>query len=585
MLANVGAPRTGAELIEQAIREFGVRTVFAVAGALQHRLLDQLDRSGYRIIGTRTEGGCIAAADGYARVTGRPGVALVISGHGVMNGLAALATAHEAGSPVVVIAVRPSFGSEQPISASSTDDVGALNACCKWVATVHSTQQLYDFGTTACRVALSGRPGPVTLIIPAGALSNGWATTTVDGARFEESRTPVVPQAGNAMLAQMAESLSSATRPLVLVGEGVRWAKAGHEVGEFLNATQLPFVAEGLGRGLVSEDLELGFPWAIAQVAVDQADVVLGLGCRFDRRWGFGKPPWFSPSAQFLLITNVVDDTSFGPAARAVHAGNLTSAVDGLAYALATRGWRARDTGWLRARLAPRLQRITDVANGEEPYRPYEVARCLDRKLAGHLIFVGDGADALNWMRGLLMLTEGAVWIDHQPFGSMGVGVPLALGASAGEAEVANDEERPVRPTVVVTGDGAFGYHLAELETSSRCEVPITVVVINDGGWGTERHFQLQRLGRTVNTELQKAHYELVAQGLEVAGLVATSPSDIEQALSSALDSGKTTLINVITDPMAGRLRKDDPLLEMSFHDPERLLVAHSRLDSINASS
>lgn len=554
----------GAEAVEAGLRAVGVRTVFSLAGAQHTRLLDVLDRAGYRIVGNRSEAAVVESADGYARVTGKVGFGLIISDQGVVNSVSGFATAFEAGSPVVVLMARPPIGKEDPRRGPHAHRSVVVDPVCKWHAEVLRPELLWETLVAAIDVATSGRPGPVILTVPADFLS----TEVPDVARSPtrpRALGPVRTRPSRAAVAAAVALLSGAERPVVIAGSGLRASEAADALGALCRRYDLPLLVEAGARGALDEDRHSVFSWPFGQTAAAVADVVLLLGGRLGPKLGYGRPPRFAADARFIQVDVVPEELGRGRAVDVPMVADVGAAVEDLAAELERTGFAPPSGQWFRDRLASRQARVDAVPDsGKEGLHPYAVARRLNELLTGPVIYVGDGADTLNWMHGGLRLRGGSMWIDHRPLGSMGVGMGLAVGACAGEAERAGDEARPV---VLVTGDGALGYHVMELETAARAGMPLRVVVSNDGAWGTEKHGQVKNLGRHVNTELSVVGYELVAEGLGCRGFRATDEKELDDALQAMGDVSGPALVNVVVDRSSGALRKAEPLVEMIFFD------------------
>ena len=186
-------------------------------------------------------------------------------------------------------------------------------------------------------------------------------------------------------------------------------------------------------------------------------------------------------------------------------------------------------------------------------------------------IYVGDGADIQNWMHAILRIKKEKSFLDHYPLGSMGIGTPLAIGAA-----VAAKEKGSKDPVVLVTGDGAFGFYAAELNALAISGIKIICVISNDGAWGTEKHGQINSLGRSINCELGQWDYHLIADVFGGNGEKVSSIEQLKPALERAFASNNFSVINVMTDPMAGLMRKKDPRLQMiAFEDLVTSLETH----------
>jgi acetolactate synthase-1/2/3 large subunit len=191
-------------------------------------------------------------------------------------------------------------------------------------------------------------------------------------------------------------------------------------------------------------------------------------------------------------------------------------------------------------------------------------------------IYVGDGADVQNWMHAILRIKSERGFMDHYPLGSMGIGTPLAIGAAAAaqdEAEVSGKEPRPV---VLVTGDGAFGFYSSEFNAAALAGLKIVCIISNDGAWGTEKHGQLNAVGKSINCELGQWDYHLVGEIFGGRGEKVENPSDVLPALKRAFAADTFSVVNVLTDPMAGLVRKQDPRVQtIAFEDLVSSLKTH----------
>lgn len=559
-------PTTGARAITFALERNGVTTVFALGSSSHAPLLEALTQTGFAIISTRHETATVAAADGYARVTGRVGVALVKGVQGLPNAMGGICTAHSACSPVVVVvSLTPDSGVESR-SEPAQEPLSMVRPYVKWTRIVPAPHRLAEFVDEAVRQALSGRPGVAVLGIRADFESTG-----IDQAAIHHRPlTRILPPTPAATTIQHAAGLiAAARRPLILAGSGAALSGAGPALRRLTESYQLPVMANALGRGLVPEDMQIGFPWPLAQTAAREADLVLLLGIRLTQRLGFGLSPRFNPRAKFIQVD--IDPQEIG---RNRHidlpcCGDAKMAVEMLTTALSELPpHRKADPGWINRALTKRLARIESLGhNNIPPIHPYRLARDLMQRLPANRIYVGDGADIQNWMQAIMRIRSERSFIDHYPFGSMGVGLPLALGAAVGERELAQNFGRAERPLVLVTGDGSFGFYCSELNSARLAGLKLVCVISNDGAWGTERHAQIQAHGRSYNTKLGHCDYHLIATAYDCYGERIERPADFAPALECALAADRPTVLNVITDPQAGALRKTDPLLQTVMFD------------------
>ncbi len=252
--------------------------------------------------------------------------------------------------------------------------------------------------------------------------------------------------------------LANAKRPLVVAGRGAYWSHAGDAVRRLNREFGMPVLLAGSSRGLVSEDFETVFPWPIGSIAAREADVVILAGARMEGSIGFAAPPFFTDEAKFIQIASDAAEIGRNRAVDAPIAGDTRLALEAVAAALAARKVGARDASWAKTAVAPRLARIEVLGRSEEgEVHPLRMARELAKRMAPDALFVGDGANCNNWYKATFRVSASPGFIDHEPFGAMGVGLPHAIGAAA-----AFQEDASARQVYLGTGDGAFGQYLGE---------------------------------------------------------------------------------------------------------------------------
>ncbi len=552
---------SGAEAVCEVLANHRVGTTFALGGASHTFLLDALDRRGVAIISTRHETGTVAAADGYSRITGKLGVALIISDQGVPNAITGIATAFHACSPVLVLVARLPTASLEAEAETDHDKQALTESIVKWSRTVPSAERLPEYVDVAARRALTGRPGPTVLVIPQEFLQANLAAFHVPRPRM----LPTPPGPSEAAVEAACDMLAEAQRPLIIVGAGGARSGAGPALRELMEKYPMPVLGNGLGRGLVPEDDELSFSWPYGQFGANEADLVLVLGARLKQRLGYGLPPRFSPRARWIQVDIAAEEQHRNRPIDlpiAADAGLTCAAIAARLQARAVApGWSG---GWLKQALAARDGRLAEMRQlPTAPVHPLDLGRAIMAELPANAIYVGDGAAIQNWMYATLRVRQAPGFMDHYPLGSMGIGTPLALGAAAGARELAAHNNSPQRPVVLVTGDGSFGFYIAELESFSSAGLAAVVVVGNDRAWGTERHGQFKAIQRSVNTDLGEQRFELVAEGFGCRGERVEDLTGFQQRFKAALQDGGTTVFNVVLDREAGALLKSDPRLSM----------------------
>jgi len=556
----------GADLMARAVERQGVRTVFGLPGHLES-FFGALERRGIRLIHMRHESPVVIAADAYAQTRRSLGVACVTSGPGLANAVGGIASAYDAGSPVLIFAGRNPIRMLDARPQQELDHVRLVRSITKWAQVVHDPSRLGEYIEMASRIALSGQPGPVLLEIPRD-VAGGEANDDI----AEQSLGPVVrahpPAAPSADIDRAVALLEGARRPLIVAGAGAYWAHAGEAIGRLSRDFGIPVLLQGPSRGLLPEDMRTVFPWPIGSIAAREADVVILAGCRMAGAIGFAAPPVFAADARFIQIDNEAEEIGRNRVVEAPVASDCKSAIEGIAAALSKRAAAQRNPGWVAKAIEPRLARIDQTGRSEEgEVHPLRIARELAQHMPENAIFVGDGANCNSFFKAILKVQHSPGFIDHEPFGAMGVGLPHAIGAVA-----ALQEDGIERPVFLGTGDGAIGQYLGELATASLHNLPIFIVVANDGSWGSSRNITLRLFNGTYGVDLNQSRYDLVAEGLECHGEIARTPSEVGPAFSraiAAVKQGKTALVNVLVDRNSGTDRRD-PLLQTITFNPQR---------------
>lgn len=546
--------QTGAQALTRVLQQLDVGTVFSLGGASHTHLLAAIEDAGIDIVSSRHETGTVAAADGYARVTGKLGVALIIAEQGVPNAMTGILNAWQANSPVLVLVARLPMSWTEARAETDLDKHEFVASITKYSRSVLDASRIAEYTADAAHRALSGVPGPTLLVIPQEVFTAEVPSKDIP------LRTVCHAGPDPAAVEKACDALATAKRPLVIAGAGARRGNGAKGLQE-LAAAGIPVLGNSGGRGLVTEDHVTGFSWPYGLPAAAEADVVIVAGARLKQRLGFGLPPRFAADARFIQLADAAEEFHRNRAIDIPILGHIGASAEALADGIRDKGlsW---DPAWVADHLTVRDEKVAKLAAKRgEPIHPLALASALNDALPEDVIFVGDGASIQNFMYGGVRLAAGSQFMDHYPLGSMGIGTPLTLGAAAAAREMAKG--RKPRPVVLVTGDGSLGFYLAELASLAQARFPVAVVVGNDQAWGTEKHGQERAIGRTVNTELSPQHFEKVAEGLGLKGVSVSDLDGFEDALKEALAGTGPTLFNVWIDRKAGAGVKEDPDLAM----------------------
>ncbi|MBT5242160.1 MAG: thiamine pyrophosphate-binding protein [Rhodospirillaceae bacterium] len=567
----------GGEVIATALAGYGVCTVACLSGTAHTHLLFAFENHDIEIVSGRHETATVAVADGYARIAGRLGVALIKADQGLPNAMSGIITANQACSPVVVLVSMLPDPKREAADEWPNDWLDMVKPYAKWVRSVPSADRLEEFVHAAARHALTGRPGVAVLGIP-----QHFEGQAVDAAKFYAPVVTDPPAPSLDSIERAADILAKAKRPMVLAGSGAALSGAGPALRKFAKAFDVPVLANALGRGLVPEDMTLGFSWPLAQVAAKDADVVVVVGMRLTERMGYGLAPRFNGKAKFIQIDVEAEEIGRNRIVDAPVCGDARLSVEALHKALKKRKVVSKGSPtWVNKALKVRLARIEELGkDATGPIHPYRIGRDLMALMPSDAVYVGDGADVQNWMHAILRIRSDRGFMDHYPLGSMGIGTPLAIGAAAAARDLARENGTKARPVVLVTGDGAFGFYAAEFNAAALAGLKIICVISNDGAWGTEKHGQLNAVGKSINCELGQWDYHLIGQMFGGHGEKVESPNDVKPALKRAFAADTFSVINVLTDPMAGLVRKQDPRVQtVAFEDLVSSLKTHHTPD------
>jgi len=532
---------TGADLLLRDLKREGVSYLFGLCGDHVNPLFVAARRHGIGIVDVRHEAAAVHMADGWARVTGRPGVSVVTGGPGHTNSLTGVATAAAAGSPVIAISGCYEVAQKGRLAFQELDQVTLMRPVTKWASLVTEAVRIPEMVATAYREALTGRPGPVHLSIPLSVLSREVEAPPP----LAETRPPVFPHPDPGAIRQVVERLAAAERPACVVGSGAFWAKAGDALTRVAELTHTPCFTIDLARGLLSDEHPLCFGYADPILnetakALRMADLILLVGKRLDFRLKFGEV--FDPGAVVVQID--VDPAEIGRnrPIQVPLVADAAAALTALAAEAARRGgWRERP--WLeqlrRQQKAWRESWAKGEMSEEAPLHPLRICREARALLPEDGVVVIDGGDFPQWPRMTLPARRSGHWIRLGSLGTVGAALPLGLAAKLAH---------PESPVLIFMGDGGMGFYGFELHTAVRLGLNAVIIVGNDQGWGMEREIQGALYGREqiAGCELGLVRYDEIMRALGGHGEFVERPADLLPALTRALASGKPAVVNVL---------------------------------------
>jgi acetolactate synthase-1/2/3 large subunit len=535
------------DLLVRSLVNQGVSEVFALSGGHLDPIFQACAKHGVRIIDTRHEAAAAHMADGYARATGKPGVAIVTAGPGVTNAITGVANAYMDAIPMVCIGGRSPIRDDDRLPLQAMDQVALMAPITKFARTVLQPERISEYFLMAWRHATSGRPGPVFLDIPVDVLFTPVNDADIPPLRPHEPErrsTPPVSAIDAAL-----DILEAAERPVVFAGGGALFSGAQEEVRQFAAMLQIPVLANAKARGIVPEWSDFGGgQFALASIAGNAAggppDVVVLLGTRVGMFTGTGPRSFIPPGAKVIQVD--IEPEEIGRS-RDIDVALVGDVRETLTLMMdRARGRQFKDhMAWVKALGATKkaLRGMHEAAAAKnEPIHQSRLAREIADVLQGDGIIVADGGETSLWMAEQAIVLNAGDFLSHGYLGCLGVGLPFAIAAKVA---------RPDKRVVSIVGDGSAGLNIAEFDTAVRHNIPIVVVVNNDQGWGMIRHGQRARYGndRVIGAELGPTRYDLVAAGFGAHAEFVTEASQIRPALERALASGKPACVNVMTDP------------------------------------
>ncbi len=526
----------GGALAARWLKAQGVSHVFALCGEHILPFLDGCADEGIEVIGARHEQSAVLEAEAYARVTGKPGVAAVTAGPGVTNAITGLAVANTCGSPVMLLAGRTSTPMRMSGTFQDIDGRALANASTKWNETIFDADRIPSYLAAGWRRMVGGRPGAVMLELP----------HNVQLAETDAEAEPVVlpepPGAAPEGLARAAQMLAEAEHPVIVAGSGAFWSGAAGALREFVERTQIPVTSVNAARGLLPDthDACLG-PLSQGGIALLQSDAVLLLGTKLDVSVTFGGPPLFT--GQEKLIQVDIEPSSVG-LNRTPDLGLLGDVRVVLEQLTAAWDGKPKDEWLAAAKQGSQMMSMQwrDTLKGEgSPVPPGVVPGAILEEAGPEAILVSDGGDIHTWAVTVFPANRpGSLLTTHDALGTIGVGVPYAVGAKAGA---------PDRPVVMCIGDGSFGFGAMELDTAARHNLPFVAVIANNGAWGNIRHEQGKQFSQNDATKLAVASYEKIAEAFGGHAERVEDAAEVGPAIRRAIDSNKPAVVNVIVQP------------------------------------
>ena len=491
------------------------------------------DEPGIRMILTRHEQATTYMADGYARTTGKPGVALVVPGPGALNATAGLGTAYATSSPVLLVSGQIesyNLGRNRGALHEIGEQLDVFKHLTKWCGRSDKVNEIPGMVRNAFREMSSGRPRPVEIEIPWDVLP------MTDDTDLPEPEGPGRQQPEPALIREAAQLLAGASRPLIWAGGGTRDAAVSTELLDLAEALNAPVITTPEGKGAIPENspLSLGsfyYAHGPGHIALPQADVILAVGSRM---LFTPSVPWgIQPHQKVVQID--ADPEELGrniPAA----VGIAADAGLGVQALLAELGGRTQASQWNETEITAIRQQADREIREMAPLQ-VEIIETIRQELDDDAIMVAGTTDIGYWSHLAYPVLAPRSYLTSSYFATLGYAFPTALGAKVGN---------PSRQVVATTGDGGFGYASSELATAVQEGINVVTLVFNNEMLGASHHDQQQRFGgRVIGTRLHNPDFAQLAEAYGAVGVRLDSHEGLGDALRDALRANRPVVIEV----------------------------------------
>ena len=538
----------GATLIARSLKQQGIDHLFGVVGFPITAIAAAAQKEGVAYLGMRNEQSAAYAAAAYGYLTGRPGACVVVTGPGVVHGLSGLANAQQNCWPMILIGgasetYRGGMGAFQ-----EERQVLIASPFCKFAHGIESVGASRIYVEMATRNAIYGRPGATYLDMPDDIIRGTCELDKIAQAeRVPEAPRTVAP-AENVEAA--LNLLEKAQRPLVILGKGMAWSRGEDEVRAFIERTQVPFVRSPMGKGVMPDDHPLS-AGAARTLALQQADVIFLMGARLNWIFHFGLPPRYAKDVKIIQLDISPEEIGHNKPTEVALVGDGKAIMAQVNKALANRQWfHPKDTPWRQALTKKAAENAAtikpQVDDDQGPAGYYRALRDVAAWMPKDAILSAEGAGTMDIGLTQLPSFNARSVLNAGTYGTMGVGLGQAIAAAVAD---------PSRPVVHLSGDSAIGFSGMEMETLVRYNLPVKIVVLNNGGIGPgmpeipeNPMFNLKP-----NALIYGARYDKVMEAFGGKGLFVKEPKDIRKALDEAMAFPGPALVNIVLSQGSAR--------------------------------
>jgi len=543
----------GALCVAQALRAHGIDRVYGVCGDHINSLYAALRDAGIELIGMRTESGAVQMADGYARATGRPAVAMVTGGPGHTNAITGLAVAHAAASPVILISGLTPVKYLHRGGQQVMEQARIAAPVTKEARELSHAEHLWEDIAQAFRKATSGTPGPVSLSIPTNVLNQQIAFPERKHRGLPSGNIQAAGTLNESILSQTKDLISSARHPVIILGSQAWGPEVPPDLYAALQKWKVPVFTIEQARGLVPDDGQTGFGYAdpffnATFRELIRADLIVLAGTQIDFHSCFGGPQLLDPAARILQIhpdpTRLDMCMPSDIAVCGAPAEILIQLARDVTLHPESDQWmtHVRQT---HGRSSVHWQTMLESLPSQ-PDSVHPLALCMELSL--HVTrrtgIVIDAGDFVHWPRAFFSAQTPGHWMDGSLMGNLGGSLPLAMGMQ---------QAFPNDAVWAFVGDGGFGFYSWELATAVEQKLPIKVIVGNDRAWGIEKRLQLDEYGHDTGCDLPYTRYDQYAELVGAKGFHLHNSSALKDVVAEFVATPGPALLNVDIPRLAGR--------------------------------
>lgn len=531
----------GSDIVAKALKHEGVSDFFYIMGGPMLAVESACLNIGLRGIDVRHEQAAAMAGFAYSRLLNKPGVCMAASGPATTNLVTGVAHAWADCTPILALGGAAPVSTRHHGAFQDTDQLALFRPITKWSDRVHNARRIPELIHLAISNAMSGRTGPCYLDLPGDVLYQEVDESKIEYPDPFDYSKRARPAINSNDVKAIVDALAQAKQPVLVTGSGVQWSEADREMLDFVEAAGIPFYTTPQGRGVIPEDHKYCYLTSRA-AAFRDADLILVVGTRVNYVIGHAAPPRWNANAKIVRIdvdaneiaSNAPRKLDIGVVADAkVAFQQLTDAIKGKVTPASYETWRER----LRSRNVQKMAEAEQtMSTDQSPIHPLRLCKEVRDFIDRDAILCVDGQETLNYARQAIPQYVARQRINSGAYGTMGVGMPFGVGAKVA---------CPDKQVVVLHGDGSWGMNSMEFDTAIRHNLPILVVISQNGGWTGDP--DRNKPGR----DLGYPRYDKFAECFGGHGEYVEKPEDIRPALErakKAVDSGKSAIVCVVTD-------------------------------------